>query len=1257
MTRFAHSTLPCVLVLGLLGLEAQAQTVYCPTGSPQDPTFYATGNWCATLQLIWPGPCGCADSTFFYMPCTPAGHGGAIHGGAIGCDVFCAYPESDSLCRADMEVLGTPPRQPEPAPPQACASAGLPVSVTTGEMFFTHADAEVGELTLTRTYNSARVAAGWRHGRFGPGWNASFEKRLRVLSARQLELRLDDGTPLYYLDADGDGTFTQDVPRWSDATLVTVPGGWQRLLRAGGSESYDTQGRLQATSDAAGITTSYAYDAQGRLASVTRRGRALSLAYDGTALRPARLLGPDNLLLATYAYEPTGRLAAVDYPDGSGYRYTYDAAGRILRVKDAADRPVEAHTYDAQGRALTSQIGDGRALLAFQYSANQTTVTDALGNATTYDWTSVQHVPRVTKVTGPCASCAPAAETRQWVYTENGRVSAFVQGARAWSYTYDAKGNLLAEADPLGRATRYAYDGQGRVTSVQRPGGGSTSTTHGPAGPLTATEALTATTSRTTAVSYDAGLPQTLTDARGQVATFAYNAMGDLVSVTDPLGHATTFAYDTLGRQTSATDALGHTTTTAYDARGRVTRVTQADGTFSTITYDLSGRRTAALDALGKRTRYAYDNWGRLVQVMDALEQTTTYAYDVMGRLTSLTDAKGQQTRFEYDAAGSLAKTFDPSGYADQFAYDAEGRLHTKTDRKGVVTTYTYDVLGRLVGKSYSDGTPAVSFTYDPAGRLQSAANGTDTLTWTYDLAGQLLSEQSSRNTSLVAYTYDAAGNRLSVSLDGVSFLGYAYDMASRLTQITRSRGQVFGLGYDEANRRTSMTYPNGVQTSYSYDSVNRLLRLAAVKASTGAAITDFRYAYDAAGNRVSKAQLDYAEAYTYDDLYRLTGVDRTGTAGPTLWRYGYDAVGNRLTAQIDSTVTTSTYNERNHLLGSTSPATAPVTYGYDLNGSLTSKVEDGHAWAYEWNAEGQLVRVTKDGAEVARYAYDPLGRRVVKVVGGANTTFTYDGLDILRQRQGAVSTHNVHGPGVDEVLATDDGLGAMAYQHVDGLGSELARTNSAGNTTSSRRYDAFGQLESATTAAGFAFTGREWDPEIGLYYYRARYYDAKVGRFGSPDPIAFGGGVDQYTYVENSPVRHVDPLGLATSAPLPMPPVTPPIPHLFPRVPRPHLPSPGQTAAVGARAIGRWVSAGVAWLIETVVWPGTVDAPGLPSWIKDESRRCAQHSDDPEEERCNQVRRLCIEKCADETLPTGTLDGAPFYRCLRECMDAHACK
>jgi RHS repeat-associated protein len=62
-----------------------------------------------------------------------------------------------------------------------------------------------------------------------------------------------------------------------------------------------------------------------------------------------------------------------------------------------------------------------------------------------------------------------------------------------------------------------------------------------------------------------------------------------------------------------------------------------------------------------------------------------------------------------------------------------------------------------------------------------------------------------------------------------------------------------------------------------------------------------------------------------------------------------------------------------------------------------------------------------------------------------------------------------------------------------------------------------------------FQSTGREYDTETGLYFYRARYFDSKIGRLLSEDPIGFSGGTDFYTYVLNNPTDYADPSGLKT--------------------------------------------------------------------------------------------------------------------------------
>jgi RHS repeat-associated protein len=192
----------------------------------------------------------------------------------------------------------------------------------------------------------------------------------------------------------------------------------------------------------------------------------------------------------------------------------------------------------------------------------------------------------------------------------------------------------------------------------------------------------------------------------------------------------------------------------------------------------------------------------------------------------------------------------------------------------------------------------------------------------------------------------------------------------------------------------------------------------------------------------------------------------------------------------------------------------------------MISKTEGTDTWAYSWDAENQLTRVEKNGAEVARFGYDPNGRRVEKATAGGTTFYTYDGFNILREARGATALRYIHGPDVDEPLAVEDGT-ALLCVHQDALGSMVGMTNSAGAVELARQYDVWGNLESGASDPGFAFTGREWDPETGLYYYRSRYYDPELGRFISEDLIRFDGGENFYAYVRDSPPNSADPSGL----------------------------------------------------------------------------------------------------------------------------------
>ena len=192
----------------------------------------------------------------------------------------------------------------------------------------------------------------------------------------------------------------------------------------------------------------------------------------------------------------------------------------------------------------------------------------------------------------------------------------------------------------------------------------------------------------------------------------------------------------------------------------------------------------------------------------------------------------------------------------------------------------------------------------------------------------------------------------------------------------------------------------------------------------------------------------------------------------------------------------------------------------------------------FYFDAENKLVQVDKYNStptliSSVSYAYDGFGRRVKKSVNGVVMFYVYDNEDIRFETDGvgAIIAEYTHGPGIDEPLAMRRS-GSNYYYHSNGLGSITALTNSTKAVVQSYVYDSFGQIISQTGSITnpYTFTGREYDPETGLYYYRARYDDARVGRFISEDPIGLAGGINLYSYVHSNPVNFVDPWGLLTS-------------------------------------------------------------------------------------------------------------------------------
>ena len=132
------------------------------------------------------------------------------------------------------------------------------------------------------------------------------------------------------------------------------------------------------------------------------------------------------------------------------------------------------------------------------------------------------------------------------------------------------------------------------------------------------------------------------------------------------------------------------------------------------------------------------------------------------------------------------------------------------------------------------------------------------------------------------------------------------------------------------------------------------------------------------------------------------------------------------------------------------------------------------------------------------------------------------------------LSHRYLYGPVIDQVLA-DEQVGDEVYWPLaDHQGSVRDLVDNDGLFAKHVVYDAFGRITSDSAPAVdhlFRFTGRIWDEEAELHNYRARWYDAEVGRFLSADPIGFASGdTNLYRYVSNNPINLTDPTGLQES-------------------------------------------------------------------------------------------------------------------------------
>ena len=652
------------------------------------------------------------------------------------------------------------------------------------------------------------------------------------------------------------------------------------------SYTYNSLGLIETAdgprTDVQDVTT-YGYDAQGHLSSVTNALGHVTLLSNFDILGNPQNLIDANGTPTSLTYTVQGWLASVSTA-GSTTSFEHDAVGQITKVT-RGDGSFLIYTWDDARRLtkITNNLGE-----SIEFSL------DSMGNRTA-QWIkdASNHL----------------TQQQTWVYDELGRLlrSIGAQGQTS-QYGYDLNDNPTASTNPKQHSNTQAYDALDRLVSNTDPLNG------------------------VTALAYDAqdNLAQ-VKDPRGVTTGYQYDGLGNLIQQTSPDSGTTTYSHDAAGNVISKTDPRGVVTTYRYDALNRlIARQYPANPALNVqYHYDMTadgnkgiGRLTAVQDASGV-LGYHYDARGNLIEQLRSVEvngvdqyDSLGYAYDGASQLSRIDYPLGISVHYPRNAAGQVSAvqlqvgSNPPSGFAGAIGYLPFGPLSSLTWANGVSLSRSYDQDYRLTEQSVAGWSS--TYGYDANSNIETLNSSLlGDLNYSYDALDRLTAERKADREQ--SYSYDAVGNRTGKSsvaiVNGELQPGssHTYQYASdsnRLTQIdaqavtsdaagnlTQDRSNR-ELTYDEQGRLVSVSFagslpgalgktagPGKSQKGKSAQALDAVRSRLSQKA--GGSVVEFRY--NALGQRTHKISPLGTTTFLYGPDGQLLGEQLFSSQGAKL--------------------------------------------------------------------------------------------------------------------------------------------------------------------------------------------------------------------------------------------------------------------------------------------------------------------------------------------------------------------------------------